>query len=219
MAPAEGEVESEEEEAVAADPAQGQDGVDVTYGAEAPRKSLEDCLDQLRNCEKVKEIAVGAYKSGDVERALELWTTTEAQLQDLISQDAFKAERFRKEAEQVAELEKLLHLNLAQAHLKTGAFSTATSFCDRVLERDPGNAKALYRKASAQLVGSDFAGARATAQLLLSVDENNAAVRTLLADVARKEHQSKEKGKKAAKRMLAGMERDPRSKFDTEEGG
>eukprot|EP00408_Alexandrium_pacificum_P033526 CAMPEP_0171272484 /NCGR_PEP_ID=MMETSP0790-20130122/61783_1 /TAXON_ID=2925 /ORGANISM="Alexandrium catenella, Strain OF101" /LENGTH=80 /DNA_ID=CAMNT_0011741423 /DNA_START=21 /DNA_END=260 /DNA_ORIENTATION=+ len=53
-----------------------------------------------------------------------------------------------------------VHLNLAQGSLKNEEFYQAVQHCGRALEIDPRNTKALYRKASGQLMGSLFLDAK-----------------------------------------------------------
>merc|ERR1712039_63107 len=84
-------------------------------------------------------------------------------------------------------------------------------------ETEPRNVKALYRKAAALIDASSFAEAKKTLNQLLEVDPNNASARQMLNDVARKVAASAKSGKKVAQKMMAGMERDPRTGFTTQE--
>merc|ERR1711920_1077275 len=98
-----------------------------------------------------------------------------------------------------------------------GEFYQAVGDCDRAMEIDPKNTKALYRKASGQNNGSLFPEARGTLGKLLEGDPDNAAAKQMLQEVDRKERMEKNKGKKAAKAMMAGMARDPRVQLSTQE--
>merc|ERR1712232_1522970 len=102
--------------------------------------------------------------------------------------------------------------NLAMGYLKNKEFYQAISFCNKVLEREPGNVKALYRKASAHVMGSQFPEARATLKELMEIEPDNAGAKQMLLDIKRKEESAKVSSKKAAAKMFKAMhtDHDPR---------
>ena len=97
-----------------------------------------------------------------------------------------------------ADLKKALHLNLAAARLKLGDWAAAAAACDKVLDRDGLNAKALYRRAQARLGTRDFVEAERDARVAASAGGPGAAdARTLLARV-KKEAAAYDKQQRAA---------------------
>ena len=68
---------------------------------------------------------------------------------------------------ETSKLTTVLDLNLAQAYLKVANSTEAAEFCRMALEREPRNEKALYRKASAELMSEDVKEARNTLHVLL----------------------------------------------------
>ncbi|CAE7235105.1 Fkbp59 [Symbiodinium natans] len=66
-----------------------------------------------------------------------------------ILQGAAKPEEDEKEDGRVLKMRVALLLNLALAHMRLKKFRQAVGFCDEALFDEPGNVKALYRKADA----------------------------------------------------------------------
>ncbi|OCT66187.1 FK506-binding protein-like [Xenopus laevis] len=63
--------------------------------------------------------------------------------------------------------------NLAACDLKMGRMSEADKRCSRVLEKEPGYVKALYRRGMARAGMSDWKGARKDFEALLRLDPAN----------------------------------------------
>mmetsp|Transcript_143748 Transcript_143748/g.265104 ORF Transcript_143748/g.265104 Transcript_143748/m.265104 type:complete len:285 (+) Transcript_143748:49-903(+) len=163
----------------------------------------------LGDAKKCKEVGLGAYKVNDYSKAIECWKSAYEQLKLLRKEMLYKEDQ--PEYAEASNLSVVLCLNLAQVHLKQGNFCQASEFCDTVLGQDPHNAKALYRKASAQLMASDIKGARSTANEWLQHDPDNAEARQLLSKIVREGKGSKAAAQEAAKRMFGGIEHDPRT--------
>ncbi|CAK5020084.1 unnamed protein product [Meloidogyne enterolobii] len=71
-------------------------------------------------------------------------------------------------------------LNIVLVNLKMGEKAEAIRNCDKVLEKNPKNVKALYRKAQAQQMFKDFEEAMETYKIVLELEpENKAAIQQI----------------------------------------
>ncbi|XP_061907132.1 peptidyl-prolyl cis-trans isomerase FKBP5 [Entelurus aequoreus] len=70
------------------------------------------------------------------------------------------------------------HLNLALCFLRIKDFSQVVQNCNKVIELDPCNEKALYRRGEARLLRNEFTLALADFQQVLQVNAANRAART-----------------------------------------
>lgn len=181
---------------------------------EKERLSPREAREKAKTAWQCKEAGLGAYKIGNFKKAIECWTTTVTNLQEL-KEDGLSCFDEQPEEEvtipKVLEMELTVNLNLGQAHLKDGNFHKALGYCESVLAREPHNVKALYRKASALLQASRYAEARISVGLLLEADAENSEAKLLLNTIARQEQASRKTAKKSAAKMFTGMAPDPRS--------
>ncbi|KAI9120830.1 hypothetical protein K1719_007863 [Acacia pycnantha] len=69
------------------------------------------------------------------------------------------------------------YLNNAACKLKLGEYAEASKLCTQVLEQDPLNVKALYRRCQAYLKTSDLEKAEADIKRALTIDPNNRDMR------------------------------------------
>ncbi|XP_012890434.1 PREDICTED: FK506-binding protein-like [Dipodomys ordii] len=76
-----------------------------------------------------------------------------------------------------------LHANLAACQLLLGQPHLAVQSCDRVLEREPGHLKALYRRGVAQAALGNLEKATADLKKVLAVDPQNRAAQEELGKV------------------------------------
>ncbi|XP_048203278.1 FK506-binding protein-like [Perognathus longimembris pacificus] len=76
-----------------------------------------------------------------------------------------------------------LHANLAACQLLLGQPQLAVQSCDRVLEREPGHLKALYRRGVAQAALGNLEKATADLKKVLAVDPQNRAAQEELGKV------------------------------------
>uniref|UniRef100_A0A9L0K918 FK506-binding protein-like n=1 Tax=Equus asinus TaxID=9793 RepID=A0A9L0K918_EQUAS len=77
----------------------------------------------------------------------------------------------------------VLHANLAACQLLLGQPHLAAQSCDRVLEREPGHLKALYRRGVAQAALGNLEKATADLRRVLAVDPKNRAAQEELGKV------------------------------------
>jgi len=173
----------------------------------------ERLAEGLREKDRGKE----AYAKGNYEEADEAWCMARGSLKYIIEKELFKDDPDK--LQEVKQLQVVINLNLAQGCLKMNKFQQAISHANKVLEVEPRNEKALYRKASALIDGSLFSEASKTLNILLEEDPTNASARQMLSDIARKAASSKKSDQKAAKKMMAGLERDPRTGLTWTEWG
>jgi hypothetical protein len=130
-------------------------GAPVTYDLELldfekAKDSWEmDPAEKVAAAAALKDKGNAAFKAGDAERATKFW---ERALRAVEHDDAFPADA--KAAKK--ELTRAANLNLAAAALKAGRPLEARTAADRVLAIDPGNPKALFRRASAWLATQDW---------------------------------------------------------------
>lgn len=96
-----------------------------------------------------KEKGNSLFKLSKYNRAVKKW---ERALQYIDYDDAFEEEDKKK----AQEVKKSLNLNLSAAYLKLSEPAQARKACDKVLEKEPNNMKALYRRAQAYLATKDF---------------------------------------------------------------
>ncbi|CAK7339867.1 unnamed protein product [Dovyalis caffra] len=69
------------------------------------------------------------------------------------------------------------YLNNAACKLKLGEYLEASRLCSKVLERDPRNVKALFRRSQAHLRTSELEKAEADIKKALAIDPNNREVK------------------------------------------
>ncbi|KAM4740553.1 peptidyl-prolyl cis-trans isomerase FKBP5 [Anableps anableps] len=89
----------------------------------------------------------------------------------------------------------IAHLNLALCFLRLKEFSQAVESCNKVIEQDESNEKALYRRGEARLLRNEYSMAMADFQKVLEVNPMNRAARAQLSmcQSKMKEHQEQEK--------------------------
>ncbi|XP_054877989.1 peptidyl-prolyl cis-trans isomerase FKBP5 [Poeciliopsis prolifica] len=87
------------------------------------------------------------------------------------------------------------HLNLALCFLRLKEFSQAVDNCNKVIEYDESNEKALYRRGEARLLRNEYSLAMADFQKVLEVNPLNRAARAQISScqIKMKEHQEQEK--------------------------
>ncbi|XP_067863366.1 peptidyl-prolyl cis-trans isomerase FKBP5-like [Heptranchias perlo] len=87
------------------------------------------------------------------------------------------------------------HLNVAMCFLKLNEYLKAVESCDKALEIDRANEKALYRRGEARLCVNEFDLAKADFQKVLQVNPENKAAKTqiVLCQNRMKEHHERNK--------------------------
>lgn len=158
---------------------------------------------------KEKEKGKQAYESGNYEAAVEAWCMARGSFKYIVERKLY--EDNPEKLQEVYQLQVLINLNLAQASLKNKEFYQAVNHANKVLEVEPNNVKALYRKAAALIDASAFSEAKETIKKLLDVEPGNAMAKQMMLDAERKERLSLKSSKKAARKIIGNFERDPRA--------
>lgn len=105
-----------------------------------------------------------------------------------------------------AELWMLCELNKAACMLKTCDHVGVKKSCSDVLEMDPGNVKALFRRASAHLAEAEHAKAIADLKAVLETEPGNSEASRLLAQAQREEKKQEKKAQSIFAKMARGCE-------------
>eukprot|EP01088_Endostelium_zonatum_P019709 TRINITY_DN694_c0_g1_i1.p1 TRINITY_DN694_c0_g1~~TRINITY_DN694_c0_g1_i1.p1 ORF type:complete len:209 (+),score=68.04 TRINITY_DN694_c0_g1_i1:31-627(+) len=121
-------------------------------------------------------------------------------IQDMIH-SASGAPPSEEELKKIKELCVAVYSNMAACHLKQNKGEKAIQDCNDVLDLDPKNAKALYRRGQAHMLNQDVDRASADLNKALELSPNDAAVKAELVKLKKMEREQIQKQKKA----FAGM--------------
>ncbi|XP_076615292.1 peptidyl-prolyl cis-trans isomerase FKBP5 [Chaetodon auriga] len=94
------------------------------------------------------------------------------------------------------------HLNLALCFLRMKEFSQVVENCNKVIELDESNEKALYRRGEARLLRNEFSLAMADFQQVLQVNPSNRAARAQISICLSKIKEHHEQDKKTYANMF-----------------
>ncbi|CAE8602081.1 unnamed protein product [Polarella glacialis] len=141
-----------------------------------------------------KDVGSALFKQGRTELALDRYK----KVADLLSHtESFKDDTKAK----AQELKKVCELNKAACHLKLKQYQDAKKACDKVLENERDNVKALFRRAQADFGDSEFMGSTRGLKRVLELDPQNREARVLL-----KQAQAGQKGEdQQVKNLFAKM--------------
>lgn len=119
---------------------------------------------RIERCLARKEVAAGLFKKGRLRLAAHHYT--------LITLFFAQAETFTSVEDQKAgrELRRTAQVNKAMCALKFCNWTEAVELCTSALKEDPCHAKALYRRATAQLQLKEYASALSDCHRLLEVE-------------------------------------------------
>jgi tetratricopeptide (TPR) repeat protein len=148
------------------------------------------------------------YNKGNYEEAIKAWTLSLKSVKYMLDKGCYKDK-----PDQLAEVYQIqcrLNLNMAQGSLKIRDWRNAIEYADKVLEYDANSIKALYRKAEALIGLGDLKLAISILDILLKIEPENAAAKQLKAKTQRSLAESDRRASKAAKKMFASLEKDPR---------
>jgi len=185
--------------AAAADAAEARALAEEAVAAEAlppgedPEESKANALDKGKR----------EYSAGNHEAAVKAWNVSMKSVRYILDKNLYKDKP--EQLQEVHDMELKLNVNLAQGYLKTGEFNKAIESADKALARDPANAKALYRKASAHMSLLNFAEAEEVLSTLLEAEPANAAAKALLAEAQRSAKVSERRAKQMSRKMFEGM--------------
>ncbi|BDA45510.1 Peptidyl-prolyl cis-trans isomerase FKBP62 [Coccomyxa sp. Obi] len=130
--------------------------------------------DKVQAAQKRKELGNKFFKAEKWSRAAKKYKAAG----DIIDHDKDFSTELKKES---AALKKSANLNTAAAYIKQGLWKDAIAAANKVLNSNPSDVKALYRRAQAHLGQQDFVEALVDIKAALQVEPANKDVRVLLA--------------------------------------
>jgi len=151
--------------------------------------SMEEA-DKVAHGAARKDVASGLFKQGRLGLALQKYK----QVADMFSYvDGYKEEEAKAKAKAVR---LACQLNQAMVQLKFKEYGEAKTLCNAVLKDEKSNAKALYRRAQAELGLKNFPECMADCKKVVEVDPQSKEARALLkqAQAAQREEDKKAKG-------------------------
>lgn len=128
--------------------------------------------EKVSAAQSLKDKGNEAFKKGKIPRAISLWERSKTCVE---MNDNFKGQN-KSEAKIIL---KSLHLNSAAAYLKVNEPLKAREAVSKVLEHDPYNMKALYRRAQSYIDTEDWVEAAQDIKLALGNEPNNTDFRVL----------------------------------------
>jgi len=136
------------------------------------------------------------FKEFDYENAAKLYMEALNYLADLYDLSPT-------EQEEVNAIKVPCHLNIALCCTKIDRYNQAIENCNKALEIEKNNIKALFRRAQCYVQLSQLEEAKNDLNAALQVEPNNSSVKKELALVERKIHAQKEKEKKIYSKMFS----------------
>lgn len=148
------------------------------------------------------------YQKGNYEEAVKAWARSHQSIRYILDKNLYKDKP--DQLKEVYDMEITVCNNMAQGSLKTGDWAKAVEYADMALRIEPNNAKALWRKASAQKALLSYPEAITVLEKLLQVEPANAAAKQLLAEVRQLDEKSNRRLKKMSEKVWKTIDRDPR---------
>ncbi|KAL3141268.1 hypothetical protein ABBQ38_003603 [Trebouxia sp. C0009 RCD-2024] len=129
--------------------------------------------EKLEEAKKRKDAGNDLFKQGMWARALKKYKKG----MELIEHD----DQFSSDEKKVsADMKKSCNLNLAATYLNINDSKEARKACNKVLEKDPDNVKALFRRAQAYMMTQDYIEAKQDLSLAIKSEPTNRDMRALL---------------------------------------
>jgi len=164
----------------------------IDFGRAPPDDGPRNNSERLSFCAEQKERGSTHFRTGRVRLAQERYSRVIDLLPrykressgSSIHVEFFEDEDDRKKAQ---EFKSTCRLNLAACALKLEEFYAAARHCNEVLQDDPQNLKALYRRAQGCLGSKDFDDAAKDCRRIIELDSGNKDAQLLLQKVMRAE--------------------------------
>lgn len=166
--------------------------------------------EKLKIAAQRKDVGAKLFAAKRFELALEKYSSV-FEAANYVSADNCKDEALKAHG---ADLKKAAELNKAACFLKfidlklgssEEALKSCVDSCNKVLETDTSNPKALFRRAKARYLQKLIADAAADIEALLRVDSNNAEAKNLQQHIARAQKLEDKKSKATFARMCQGL--------------
>lgn len=159
-------------------------------------------MEQRARCEEaraLKEQGNAVYRQGDLVRAACLYEQGVFKFADWYG-DEFASEE---ERALVNESKLPLHLNLAVCSFRLGNHAHAAAHASQVIQHEPHNAKALYRRGASRTALGDIDGALADLELAAELAPTDARVRRALRECRAGQRLQRERERRLGRRMAA----------------
>lgn len=134
---------------------------------------------RIEHCRARKEVAGRLFKEGRLLLAANHYATIAEFFE---AADKWKNEEDLREGR---ELRRIGNLNRAMCMLKLKDWKTARTLCDAVIKEDPENAKAYFRRGTANLELKEYACAVSDLQRVMDIEPSSAEGKRLLAQAKR----------------------------------
>ncbi|XP_056606799.1 peptidyl-prolyl cis-trans isomerase FKBP5 isoform X1 [Triplophysa dalaica] len=156
---------------------------------EKAKESWEmDLKEKLERAVLVKQKGTQYFKAGRYSHAV-------IQYQQIVTWLEMECGSGTEQLQAIQSLMLVAHLNLALCYLRLREYSKTVENCDKVMELDTDNEKALYRRGEARLLRNEFSLALEDFKQVLQVNPYNRAARSQIAVCQRKirEHNERDK--------------------------
>ncbi|XP_076870566.1 peptidyl-prolyl cis-trans isomerase FKBP5 isoform X3 [Brachyhypopomus gauderio] len=154
-----------------------------------------DLNDKLDQAVQVKQKGTHYFKSGRYYHAI-------IQYQRIVSWLEMECGVGREQQQAIQALLLVAHLNLALCYLRLREYSQTVENCNKVMELDSENEKALYRRGEARLLQNEFSLALMDFRQVLRVNPSNRAARCRITVCQRKMREHHERDKKIYANMF-----------------
>uniref|UniRef100_A0A4W4F1I4 peptidylprolyl isomerase n=1 Tax=Electrophorus electricus TaxID=8005 RepID=A0A4W4F1I4_ELEEL len=154
-----------------------------------------DLNDKLDQAVLVKQKGTHYFKAGRYHHAI-------IQYQRIISWLEMECGVGKEQQQAIQAILLVAHLNLALCYLRLREYSQTVENCNKVMELDSENEKALYRRGEARLLQNEFSLALVDFQQVLQVNPSNRAARCQIAACQRKMREHHERDKKIYANMF-----------------
>ncbi|XP_034022308.1 peptidyl-prolyl cis-trans isomerase FKBP5-like [Thalassophryne amazonica] len=148
------------------------------------------------------EMAVGIKHKGNQYFKAGRYYQAVIQYQRIISWLEMECGSGMEQMNKIQEFVSTAHLNLALCFLRVQKFSQVVEHCNKVLELDESNEKALYRRGEACLSLNEFSQALANFEKVLNVNSSNRAARAQISVCRSKIREHNEQDKKIYANMF-----------------
>jgi len=138
-----------------------------TYKSE---KSPPTPASKIATCEKEKNLGNSFFKQGKLKEALEHYHRANMYITGLMGLNAH-------EEAVVKELTVAINNNMAACQIKNKQYPRALTSCKKVLDKDPTNGKALFRRGTAHSALKNYDEAQADLKAALEITPDDAAVK------------------------------------------
>uniref|UniRef100_A0A8C2PZ38 peptidylprolyl isomerase n=1 Tax=Cyprinus carpio TaxID=7962 RepID=A0A8C2PZ38_CYPCA len=154
-----------------------------------------DLKEKLERADLVKQKGTQYFKAGRYSYAV-------IQYQQIVNWLEMECGTGKEQLQAIQALLLVAHLNLALCFLRLREYSQTVENCNKVIDLDPENEKALYRRGEARLLRNEFSMALVDFKQVLQVNSFNHAARSQIAVCRRKIREHNERDKKIYANMF-----------------